>query len=229
MGSKRLPREEVLKAARSLNFKTISDVDRGEAYKISEGRMHELVKEFLKDRFEGEVEGLLDDPSFMTPDYRFEAPSVKTWGVEKWIAMFVLTAKFLELNFWDMCEQLSTDVELSRLQRFLEKHKIEWGWQPPTPQVMGEPKVMDISNEEMKHWCFRFDTDKETHYGPIKAVSVPKLLEQIKAYYPWKSVEQGIQFWQTNSKDYLYPPKAGSGVTIYAFDSKAGWRPLKQA
>jgi hypothetical protein len=91
-------------------------------------------------------------------------------------------------------------------------------------QISGEP--MD---EELKQWCYAFPDESGTHYGPVKAESVPKLLELIGRYFKRERLEAGVEFWLTDEKSYIYPPKAGSGVTIYAFDSKAGWRPLRQA
>jgi hypothetical protein len=120
---RRLPKEEVIKAARSLNFSTVADVDRGEPYKISGGPM----------------------------------------------------------------------------------------------------------DEEMKQWCYAFPDEKGTHYGPVKAESVPKLLELIGRYFKRERLEAGVEFWLTDEKNYIYPPAAGSGVSIYRFDKETGWRVVRLA
>lgn len=81
--------------------------------------------------------------------------------------------------------------------------------------------------QETKAWCYAFPDEKGTHYGPIHEPSIPRLLERIRQYYRQERLDAGVEFWLTDSKSYLYPPKEGSGVDVYRFDKELGWRKVR--
>jgi hypothetical protein len=87
----------------------------------------------------------------------------------------------------------------------------------------------------MAFFCYRLPHDRNTHFGPVEEVDHPGLLEFLSSHWYHKSAmrpeEWYVEYWEIKDpeKDYLYPPKPGSGVEIWGYDFKNGSRVVRVA